>query len=111
MPKRAWLRCWAIAHAIDSVSIAKAGTMGLPSETPFLFTGNRHKRARALVERGYLREHDVQLTPPWPDALCVTITQAGIDAYNAARAVLKPNDKAQGSAACGASPGAKGSTT
>ena len=64
--------------------------IGMPAGTPFLFDGRSWKRARALCVSGHLKLHDVGMAPPIESLVPVTITQAGIDAYNAAIA------KAQG---------------
>jgi hypothetical protein len=53
---------------------------------PFLILGRGHRRARALMARGLLRDGGVPLVPHTDDALTVLITRAGVDAYNAAQA-------------------------
>lgn len=63
---------------------AHAVQIGLPVGTPFLFDGRSWRRARALCASGLLKLHDVGMSPPIESWVPVTITQAGIDAYNAA---------------------------
>ena len=53
---------------------------------PFLIVGRGHKRARALMARGLLKDGGVTLAPQTDDSLTVFITKAGVDAYNAAQA-------------------------
>jgi len=65
---------------------AHAVRIGLPVGTPYLYSGRSWRRARALCASGHLQLHDVGLLPPTETLVPVTITQAGIDAYNAAKA-------------------------
>lgn len=57
--------------------------IGLPPGTPFLLTGWRGKRARRLVDRGFVKDHG-GLSPRSDDMVAATITPDGIAAYNAA---------------------------
>jgi hypothetical protein len=59
-------------------------------KAPFLYWGRQHKRVRALVSRGLLKEHPAKLSPHPKDAVVVTITEAGIDAYNEHLAGAQP---------------------
>jgi len=68
---------------------ARTVQMGMPVDTPFLYSGNSWKRARALCESGLLKLHDVGLSPPSERLVPVTITPAGIEAYNAAIAKME----------------------
>jgi len=62
----------------------QAVQLGMPVGTPFLFDGRSWRRARALCASGHLRLHDIGQAPPTESLVPVTVTQAGIDAYNAA---------------------------
>jgi hypothetical protein len=62
-------------HAVQSI--------GLPPGTPFLIAGWRAKRARHLVDLGFIKDHK-SLSPPMADVLACTVAPEGIDAYNAA---------------------------
>ncbi len=59
-----------------------ANEMGMPKGTPYLYSGRSWKRVRALCASGHLKLHDMGLCP-LDEMVPVTITNAGIDAYNA----------------------------
>lgn len=63
---------------------AQTVQMGMPAGTPYLYSGRSWRRVRALCDAGLLKLHTiVKLSPPIESLVPVTITQAGIDAYNA----------------------------
>ena len=72
-------------HAFNTMVVKK---LGMPAGTPFLPPIRKHKRARALAAIGLLeiKSEITGLGTSWPTFL---MTQAGIDAYNAALATAK----------------------
>jgi len=65
-------------------NVAAVEQWGMPPGTPFLPAPTRQKRAKALAAVGLLKPGKTDLQPNPEGWDSYTITQEGIDAYNAA---------------------------
>lgn len=68
----------------DMKLIRETYAMTAEFQMPFLPGPKQWNRAAALAERGLLKCHELKIFPPTPGCDGYSVTQAGIDAYNAA---------------------------
>lgn len=74
----------AAVEKADMKLIRDTYAMTAEFQMPFLPGPKQWKRAAALAERGLLKCHELKIFPPTPGCDGYSVTQAGIDAYNAA---------------------------